>query len=440
MFNGFPFGGGQFHSAGGHGGHGGGRAAKREVDNVKFYEMLSIERTATEVEIKKAYRKAAMTHHPDKGGDPEKFKEISKAYEVLSDKEKRALYDEGGEEALQDGGSGGGAGGMDIFDLFGGAFGGGGRRGPRKGEDVVFPLKVTLDDLYNGTSKKLRLTKNILCKDCKGKGGKGEVTCKDCKGQGIKLVIRQLGPGMIQQMQAQCSACKGTGSQIAEKDKCKSCHGEKTVKEKKTLEVFVSKGMKNGEKITFSGEADEAPDTIPGDVIVVLQQQEHPYFRREGMNLFYKKTITLLEALTSFSFNITHLDGRSLLVKSEEGSVVKPGDFKCIKNEGFPSKGNAFNKGNLYVEFDVTFPAKGEHTAEHKKALGLVLPAAPASVADVPMNGDVEEVELHSVDMDAERRKFQEQAREAASHARHHGGEDEDDDDDRRHGPGCRAQ
>ena len=144
--------------------------------------------------------------------------------------------------------------------MFGG--GGGGRdprsRGKQKGEDVVFPLKVALEDLYNGTSKKLRLTKNVLCGQCGGKGGKGEGTCRDCKGQGVRIVIRQLGPGMIQQMQTACAACKGTGSLIAEKDRCKKCAGEKTTKEKKTLEVFITKGMRHNEKITFTGEADEA--------------------------------------------------------------------------------------------------------------------------------------------------------------------------------------
>ena len=146
--------------------------------------------------------------------------------------------------------------------MFGGGGGGGrGERGPRgkaKGEDVVFPLKVTLEDLYNSTSKKLRLTKSVICVQCAGKGGKGEATCRECKGHGVKLVIRQLGPGMIQQMQAACGACKGTGNVMAEKDKCKKCGGEKVTKEKKTLEVFITKGMRHSEKIVFNGEADEA--------------------------------------------------------------------------------------------------------------------------------------------------------------------------------------
>lgn len=127
----------------GHGGRGGGRgaASRGEVDNNKFYELLGVSKEADASEIKKAYRKAALQHHPDRGGDAERFKEISKAHEILSDPEKRALYDEGGEEALEGGGGGGGPAGMDIFDLFGGGFGGGARRGKKRSEDVIFPLK-----------------------------------------------------------------------------------------------------------------------------------------------------------------------------------------------------------------------------------------------------------------------------------------------------------
>ena len=258
------------HGHGGGGGGGGGAMRRPAADTNKFYELLGIDKSATEADIKKAYRKQAMQHHPDKGGDPEKFKEISKAYEVLSDADKRAIYNEQGEEGLSDSGGGGGGGGVDIFDLFGGGMfggGGGGGRGARggggktKGENVVFPLKVTLEELYNGTSKKLRLTKSILCPQCKGKGGKGDTMCRDCKGQGVRLVIRQLGPGMITQMQTTCNSCRGSGTVIAEKDKCKGCKGEKTIKDKKTLEVFVNRGMKHQEKIVFVGEADEAVST-----------------------------------------------------------------------------------------------------------------------------------------------------------------------------------
>jgi DnaJ family protein A protein 2 len=134
---------------------------------------------------------------------------------------------------------------------------------------------------------------------------------------------------MIQQVPTKCGGCNGTGSQISEKDRCTTCSGERTIKEKKTLEVFVTRGMRHGERITFKNEADESPDATPGDVVVVLQQVEHPTFKREGANLFTKRSITLIEALTGFNFLLTHLDGRVLRVQSEPGMVVKPGQTKC---------------------------------------------------------------------------------------------------------------
>ncbi len=122
--------------------------------------------------------------------------------------------------------------------------------------------------------------------------------CKGCKGQGVRVIIRQLGPGMIQQMQTQCPECNGERTTIAESARCKACKGQKTVKEEKVLEVYVNKGMRHGETIVFKGEADQAPDTIPGDIVVKLEQKPHALFRREGPHLFYKKTISLMEALT----------------------------------------------------------------------------------------------------------------------------------------------
>lgn len=408
-------------------------APRGPVDNTKYYELLGVEKDTPVGDIKKAYRKLALVHHPDRGGDAEKFKELTKAYEVLSDQEKRDLYDKYGEEGVNgEGGPGGGGG--NLFDvLFGGGGGGrgrgassnGGRSQKRKGEDVVFPLKVTLEDLYLGTSKKLRLTKNILCNECSGKGGKNVEACKSCRGRGIKLVVRQLGPGMIQQMQTQCDECKGEGSIVSEKDKCKTCEGNKTLKEKKTLEVFVNKGMRHGERIVFNGEADEAPDTTPGDVVVVLQQQDHPNFTREGVNLFYRKKITLVEALTGFQFPVQHLDGRYLLIKSEPNCVYKPGDIKAIRGEGMPLARNPLDKGTLFIELQVEFPKPEQLEENVKKLLRKMLPISEQKDMDT-LPEEHEEVVLQQVDVDAERKKYESQQKEAYDeddeHHRHHGG------------------
>ncbi|KAH9298259.1 hypothetical protein KI387_029941 [Taxus chinensis] len=392
--------------------------AQKKSDNTRYYEVLGVPKDASQDELKKAYRKAAIKNHPDKGGDPEKFKELAQAYEVLSDPEKREIYDQYGEDALKEGMGGGG--GHDPFDIFqsffGGSFGGGAGRGGRRqkrGEDVVHPLKVSLEDLYNGTSKKLSLSRNVLCSKCKGKGSKSgtSMKCSGCQGSGMKVSIRQLGPSMIQQMQQVCSDCKGTGETINDKDKCPQCKGEKVVQDKKVLEVVVEKGMQNGQRITFPGEADEAPDTITGDIVFVLQQKEHPKFKRKGDDLFVEHSLTLTEALCGFQFILTHLDGRQLLIKSSPGEVVKPGQFKAINDEGMPAHQRPFMKGKLYVHFSVDFP--DSLTPEQCKALEAVLPPRPATqLTDMELD-ECEETTLLDVNIEEEMRRKQNQQQEA---------------------------
>eukprot|EP00823_Brevimastigomonas_motovehiculus_P007578 TRINITY_DN665_c0_g1_i1.p1 TRINITY_DN665_c0_g1~~TRINITY_DN665_c0_g1_i1.p1 ORF type:complete len:554 (-),score=176.12 TRINITY_DN665_c0_g1_i1:204-1796(-) len=351
----------------------------KDPNHTKLYETLGVAKTCTDKEIKSAFRKLAMTHHPDKGGDPEKFKEITKAYEILSNSDKRKTYDEDGEEAAEqrrsDKGEERGGSDMDevLEQMFGVRRSGGGSR-QRKGEDCVFPLKVDLAELFNGGTKKLRLTRNIICTECKGAGGKGATRCTRCSGRGFRVVIRSLGHNMITQSQTTCEECKGQGTVIPEDSKCSVCSGNKTLKEKKTLEVTLDKGMYHGQKITFKGEADEAPDTTPGDVVVVIQQKEHPIFHREGMNLFMKKKLTLLEALTGFQLKVPHLDGRTLIIKSEEGSIVKPGDFKAVRDEGMPKYKASHRKGDLFIEFDVEFPAANSFDKAARELLKKVLP------------------------------------------------------------------
>lgn len=395
MFN-FSFGGG--------GGGGGGR--RPAVDNTKLYKVLGVEKTASIQEIKKAYRNLAKTMHPDKGGDAEKFKELTHAHEILSDPEKKEIYDEQGEEGLEGGGGGGGGGAHDLFDLLsgGGGRGGGGRSQKKKGEDVVFPLKVELEDVYNGTTKKLRLTKDVICKGCSGKGGKSVTQCRDCRGQGVKMIMRQIGPGMIQQMQQACGECKGTGEINPEKDRCKECSGQKVTKEKKTLEVFINRGMSHNEKIVFPGEADEAPNTVPGDVVVTLQVKEHALFKRDHVNLFLKKEITLVEALCGFTFLLPHLDKRILKISSDPGVVYKPGDFKCIRDEGMPYERNPYTKGGLYIEFTIKFPESKSLNKPALEVLSKVLPP-PGKSMEV-FEGEPEDVLMMDVDFEKEKQKF----------------------------------
>lgn len=397
-----------------------GRGGTKKSDNTRYYEILGVSKNASEDEIKKAYRKAAMKNHPDKGGDPEKFKELAQAYEVLSDSQKREIYDQYGEDALKEG-MGGGGGMQDPFDIFesffgGNPFGGGGSgrgRRQRRGDDVVHPLKVSLEDLYSGITKKLSLSRNVICSKCSGKGSKSgaSMKCSGCKGTGMKVSIRQLGPGMIQQMQHPCNECKGTGETIDDKDRCPQCKGEKVVQEKKVLEVHVEKGMQNGQKVTFPGEADEAPDRATGDIVFVLQQKEHPKFKRKGEDLFVDHTLTLTEALCGFQFILTHLDGRQLLIKSNPGEVVKPDQFKAINDEGMPMYQRPFMRGKLYIHFIVEFPDSLK--LEQVKALEAILPPRPISqYSDMELD-ECEETTLHDVNMEEEMRRKQAAQQEA---------------------------
>ncbi|XVF22812.1 hypothetical protein REPUB_Repub12eG0203200 [Reevesia pubescens] len=410
-----------------------GRVPKK-TDNTKYYEVLGVPKTASQDELKKAYRKAAIKNHPDKGGDPEKFKELSQAYEVLSDPEKREIYDQYGEDALKEG-MGGGDPSHNPFDIFesffgGGAFGGGGSsrgRRQKRGEDVVHTLKVSLEELYNGTTKKLSLSRNALCSKCKGKGSKSGAssTCYGCQGTGMKITRRQIGLGMIQQMQHVCPECRGSGEVISDRDRCPQCKGNKVTQEKKVLEVHIEKGMKDGQKITFEGQADEAPDTATGDIVFLLQLKKHPKFDRKFDDLYVEHKLSLTEALCGFQFALTHLDGRQLLIKSNPGEVIKPGQYKAINDEGMPHHQRPFMKGRLFIHFNVDFPESGVISPEQCRTLETILPMRPSKqLVDMELD-ECEETTLQDVNNVEEeiRRKKQQQHRHREAY-------DEDDDDD----------
>ncbi|KAF9338829.1 Type I HSP40 co-chaperone [Linnemannia elongata] len=336
------------------------------VKETKLYEALEVDPGCSDSELKKAYRKLALKFHPDKtgGATSEKFQEISHAYDILSDAQKRQVYDQYGEAGLSGEGAGGhgGMGGLSPEDLFSHFFGGGGGgrggrpSGPRRGKDVAHGLKVTLEDLYKGKTTKLALQKNVLCEKCDGKGGKeGAVkTCATCHGQGYRVMLRQMGP-MMQQIQQPCGDCRGEGEIINAKDKCKFCNAKKVTQVRKVLEVHIDRGMKDGRKIVFNGEGDQAPGTIPGDVVIVLEQREHARFRRNGDDLFYDAKIDLVTALAGGKIQIPHLDDRILIVEILPGEVIKPGDLKAVMGQGMPTERH-HDFGNLYIQFEIEFP------------------------------------------------------------------------------------
>mmetsp|Transcript_9186 Transcript_9186/g.17522 ORF Transcript_9186/g.17522 Transcript_9186/m.17522 type:complete len:420 (+) Transcript_9186:327-1586(+) len=385
MFGGIPFehfaqhGGGGFPGGMGGMGNGGGEPA----DTTKLYETLEVSKDATQKEIKKAYFRLSKMHHPDKGGDEHKFKEISAAYEILSDPEKRKAYDKYGLEGVDDEG-GAQARGEDLFSMF---FGGGGRRGrsagPRKGPSVQHPIKVSLEDLYNGKTVKLAINRKVITGDVK--------ECGKCHGQGIVMEVRQLGPGMITQMQRHCPVCDGQGSTAPTKS------------ERKVLEVNVEKGMRHNQKITFRGMADETPGVEAGDIHFIIQEKEHELFKRKGADLLVTKDVSLNQALTGFTWKVKHLDGREVAIKTRPGQVIESETtdeesgrtlpfIMMVKDEGMPSHGNPFVKGNLYVAFHVKFPTT--LSADVVKQLKKILPDP-----DMEEDYDPEQVEEHFLDI-----------------------------------------
>jgi len=416
------------------------------VKDTTLYDTLGVSPDADPGSIKKAYRKLALKFHPDKnpGAEAEqKFKEISAAYEVLSDDKKKTTYDRFGMDGLKEGGGGGGGFGdaHDIFSAFfgggGSPFGGGGRQRERRGRDVMHELRVSLDDLYNGTVKKLAINRKKICPDCEGKGGTGEPKhCSTCRGSGVTVQIRQIGPGMVQQMQTTCNDCRGEGKVISAKDRCRPCNGKKLVPEKKILEVHIDKGMKEGQKIPFRGAADETPGIETGDVVIILIEREHDVFTRKGNELLMKMHIGLNEALTGFSREVTMMDKRKLSITSIPGEYVQHEGLKVVTNEGMPIYRNPFEKGHLIVSFTVDYPPP--EFFSNPDNIRLLEALLPPKTDQATVTSDTEEVMLEDYDEATHKRRGSGRGGHSGGHGHGHSRNayDEDDDDDHAHGHG----
>ncbi|KAI0370384.1 DnaJ-domain-containing protein [Pilatotrama ljubarskyi] len=378
-----------------------------------LYELLGVPPTATEDEIKKAYRKKAREHHPDKNPDDpsahQRFQEMAAAYEILSTVETREAYDRYGMEGMSRGAGSGpgfsGMDGMDPADIFAELFGAsmnfgfdyGPSRGPRrtKGQDSHIPYEVTLEDLYNGKTVKMNMEKEVVCGTCKGTGAKGNAKpkpCVKCEGKGWTIVTTAVGPQRLGTHRAMCTECGGHGEKLREKDRCKKCKGNKTVKEKTRQEIYIERGMADRQRIVLAGAGDEEPGIPPGDVIFTLKTRHHESFERSGNDLLTTVHITLSEALLGFSrILITHLDGRGVHVTSPPGKIIKPGDSIILRGEGMPIYKTPDHKGNLYVMLEIDMPDESWLKTIDTKALAGLLPPKkdemdpkPAIVDEVP--------------------------------------------------------
>lgn len=327
-----------------------------------YYEILGVSKDVSAADLKKAYRRVAMKFHPDRNPDDasaeEKFKEANEAYEILSDEQKRAAYDQYGHAGIdQQAGMGGGAGFgnfSDIFgdvfgDIFGGGGGGRGRGGPSRGADLRYTLEMSLEDAVKGSTVQIKVPTLVSCKVCDGSGAKAgskPVTCTTCGGHG--QVRMQQGFFSVQQT---CPTCRGRGTIIS--DPCKSCHGQGRMEETKTLSVKVPAGVDTGDRIRLSGEGEAGMDGGPaGDLYVQVSVRKHDFFERDGANLYCEVPIDFVDAALGGELEVPTLDGR---VKLKVPSETQTGKLFKLRGKGVaPVRGGS--AGDLLVRVVVETP------------------------------------------------------------------------------------
>ncbi len=365
-------------------------ASKRD-----YYEVLGVSKGASADEIKKAYRKAALKYHPDKNpGDKaaeESFKEAAEAYDVLSNPEKKARYDQFGHAGPQMGGFGGGGGAYssqggftmeDIFrnfgDIFGGHFGGGGgfeddfggmygfgggqRRTVNRGSDLRVKVKLTLKEIVHGTTKKLKITKLVPCDKCGGTGAKDKdsyKTCPTCNGSGVETRTVNTIFGRTQTTQV-CHQCGGSGKIITAN--CDKCGGEGTLKAQEVVEIRIPAGVGEGMQLTVSGKGNAARHGgVSGDLLVIIEEERSAELHRDGLDLLYNLNISVPTAILGGSAEVPTVDGRAKIT-IEAGTLA--GKVLRLKGKGVPEV-NGYRVGDLLVVIDIAVP--GKLTAEERK-------------------------------------------------------------------------
>ncbi len=328
-----------------------------------YYDILGISKSASKAEIKKAYRKKAIQFHPDKNPDDkgaeEKFKEAAEAYEILSDENKKARYDQYGHSAFegpQGGGAGGGFGGMnmeDIFSQFGDIFGGGGfsgggrsRRGVIKGSNLRIRLKLTLEEVLNGVEKKVKVKRLVKAKGATYK------TCSTCNGQGVVMRVTNTILGRMQS-QSTCPTCNGAGKSVDKRPKGSDANG--MVYEHEEVSINIPAGVTDGVQLKVSGKGNDAPGNgIPGDLLVVIQELTHDLLKREGVNLHYDMYLSIPEVILGTSKTIDTLKGK---VKISISEGTQSGKILRLRGKGLPNL-DGYGSGDLLIHVNVFTPSK----------------------------------------------------------------------------------
>lgn len=354
-----------------------------------YYEVLEVSRSASIDEIKKAYRKLAIKYHPDRNpGDAEaeaKFKEAAEAYDVLHDPQKRQQYDQFGFDAPGGGFGGGnpfgGAGGFsmdDIFSMFGdvfgghgggfGGFGGGGQQAPKyRGSDLRLKVRLSLQEVATGVTKKFKVRKDVTCEHCHGtgaEGGSGTETCPNCHGSGVEIRTQQSMFGMIQ-TQTACHVCGGEGTII--KNKCTHCQGEGVVKGEEVVEINIPAGVAEGMVVNVPGKGNAGKHNgVTGNIQVYIEEEPNETFVRDGQNVIYNLLLDFPTAVLGGQVEIPTIDGSNVKIKIEPGT--QPGKTLRLRGKGLPAvQGYGTGIGDLVVHISIYVPK--ELTKSEKKAI-----------------------------------------------------------------------
>lgn len=352
-----------------------------------YYEILGVSKSADEAEIKKAYRKVAIKFHPDKNpGDPtaeEKFKEAAEAYEVLSNHEKRQRYDRFGHQGVNGGGfSGGNVNMEDIFSQFGDIFGGGGspfdsffgRSGgsrQRKGSNLRIKLKLTLEEVASGVEKKIKVKRYVTCSTCDGNGARNGTsfqTCATCGGSGqVRKVVNTMLGQMVSS--STCHACGGEGKIVT--DKCETCHGDGRTLQEEVIPVKIPAGVSEGMQLSMSGKGNvPARGGIPGDLLIVIEEQENEVLKREGNNVIYDLYINFADAALGSSVEVPTIEGK---VKIKIDPATQSGKILRLRGKGIKDL-NGYQHGDQLIYVNVWTP---KQLSKEEKELLETLRHAP---------------------------------------------------------------
>ena len=337
-----------------------------DVENDDYYRVLGVDRNVSEDDIKKNYRKLSLKYHPDRNQDNKVeservFKRIGEAYEILSDKQKRTIYDQVGKQGLS--GHSNDGHGINPFEMFSSMFGsdmfGGGIPGfsfngipgaksqTKRKEQHLEKINLTLEQIYSGYKDIKKVTLLTTCRVCDGLGLSDVQTCNKCNGMGIINQVHQIAPGFITQTRGPCNTCSGQGKIGKSEKKCNSCFGRKKIEQQHNLNIEFPPGIDKGEALQM--ELDEH------QFIFTVNLESHPLFQREGCNIIFEKDITLCDALCSVEIPIKLLNGQNIIVKTPEDMVIHPNTIHVLPGLGLPVRGQS-KYGDLKIIFNIVFP------------------------------------------------------------------------------------